>query len=195
MVRRFHPEPSSNMHFSASPPRAMFHVEHTLVGNLRLVGRYAPKYEVNLLIRTPPGRSTWNTRKVGLPQQGWRGVDLDFSSRRSNGRERTEHFHGARALRLRTVVVVMFQVVAPTPSTFLVPTSKYRRSDCGTGIGSRHSQSVPRRAWSRSRPPIHRITCLAATRSEAAQVRKGSNSPTAREHTKSNGVISSPSSS
>jgi hypothetical protein len=42
--------------------------------------------------------------------------------------------------------VLMFQVVAPTLWLFLAPTNRYRRKECGTGIGSRHSQSVPRRA-------------------------------------------------
>jgi len=78
---------------------------------------------------------------------------------------------------------------------FRDPTSKYRRKDWGTAIGSRHSQSVRRCAWSKSRPPIHKITCLAAIRSEAAQARNGSKSPRAREQTKSRGATSSPSSS
>ena len=51
-----------------------------------------------------------------------------------------------REMRVKMQEVLIFQVVAPTVPLFLVPTSKYRRREWGTGIGSRHSHSSPRRA-------------------------------------------------
>src|SRR6266851_7920328 len=77
----------------------------------------------------------------------------------------------------------------------LVPTKRSRLNECGTGMGSRHSQDCIFWISGRSLAPIQRITCFAATFSECAHSRKGPNSPSAREQTKSSGAISSPSSS
>jgi len=51
-----------------------------------------------------------------------------------------------REVSMEMMEVLIFQVVAPTVPLFLVPTSKYRRKEWGTGIGSRHSHSAPFRA-------------------------------------------------
>src|ERR1700730_910584 len=80
-------------------------------------------------------------------------------------------------------------------SGFLAPTSRNRRSDCGTSTGSRHSHPAIRRTSSRSCPPIQKITWFAAMRSDPAHLRNEANSPSAREHTASRGNSSSPSSS
>src|SRR6266446_2391281 len=62
-------------------------------------------------------------------------------------------------------------------------------------MGSRHFQDCIFWISGRSLAPIQRITCFAATFSECAHSRKGPNSPSAREHTKSSGATSSASSS
>src|SRR6266404_9798023 len=78
---------------------------------------------------------------------------------------------------------------------FLVPTKSRRLNECGTGMGSRQSQVCIFWTSCRSLVPIQRITCFAATFSECAHSRKGPNSPSAREQTKSSGATSSASSS
>src|SRR5579872_6262385 len=80
-------------------------------------------------------------------------------------------------------------------SSVRLPTKIKRRSDCGIATGSFQYQSLLARASSRSRPPIQSITVRAPIFSDAAHFRKCPNSPTAREHTTSSGVISSSSSS
>src|SRR5580692_5935484 len=66
---------------------------------------------------------------------------------------------------------------------FLVPTKRNRRSEFGIAIGSCQSQSADFRTSSKSRPPTQRITFPAATRSDPAQFKNDSNSPSAREQT------------
>ena len=82
-----------------------------------------------------------------------------------------------------------------TEEDFLLPTNRSLRNEWGTGIGSCQSQVLIFWISSRSRAPIHKITCFAAICSDLAHSRKPGNSPRAREQMYSRGAISSPSSS
>src|SRR5258706_1074688 len=77
----------------------------------------------------------------------------------------------------------------------LEPTNRKRCKECGIDTGSRQPHPRIFLISSTSRPPVHKTTWLAATRSDPAQFRNLSNSPNALEQTKFTGVISSPSSS
>ncbi len=55
---------------------------------------------------------------------------------------------------------------------FFVPTKRYRRSDCGTAIGSCHSHCADFRTSSRSRPPIQSKVRPADNRSRGRPIQK-----------------------
>src|ERR1700738_919006 len=63
-----------------------------------------------------------------------------------------------------------------------VPTRINLRSDCGTAIGSRHSQPGIFLISSKSRAPTHKTTFFTANFSKELHARKSLNSPKAREH-------------
>src|SRR5713226_4487423 len=133
--------------------------------------------------------------RIELHVEHWRDSGGELAVFHVEQSERSQHTPGHEGKHLSFVSRGTLWGTSVSIYACRSPTKRNRCKERGIEIGSFHNHPLIFFISSTSRPLTQRIACPAATRSEWAQPRNLSNSPNAREQTKSSGATSSPSSS